>query len=141
VGRARADRLSSYFNLPRDLREVCTWVAGDCERVKRRMAALDSSQAYRIKRLLDAVPGEGLVVLYAMSGTAGRNLIVEYLAGWRTVRARLDGADLVALGVPQGPAVGRMLERIERLMLAGKLETREAEIAYVKRAAARANQC
>jgi tRNA nucleotidyltransferase (CCA-adding enzyme) len=141
VGGRRAGQLATYFNLPRDVRAVCLWTAVAHKRVVSRLARLDRSKAYRVKLLLEAVPAEALVLVYAMCAKRGRGLIIEYLTAWRHATPFLTGRDLASMGIAEGPAVGTMLDRIVRLKLAGKLETREAEVAYVKRARGPANQC
>jgi tRNA nucleotidyltransferase (CCA-adding enzyme) len=141
VGRKRAGRLALYFNLPKDVRAVCLWTAVDRKRVAGRLARLDLSKAYRVKLLLDAVPPEALVLLFGISPQRERGLIRRYLKTWRHVRPALTGADIASLGMSEGPAVGTMLDRIVRLKLAGKLETREAEIALVRRTRRSPNRC
>jgi hypothetical protein len=47
----------------------------------------------------------------------------------------LSGHQIVALGVKQGPKVGKMLERLLELKLQGKLSSPEDEIAYVRKRA------
>ena len=43
----------------------------------------------------------------------------------------LDGGDLLAAGVPAGPALGEMLERARDAQLVGELSTRDEAIAFV----------
>ena len=43
----------------------------------------------------------------------------------------LNGEDLLALGVPQGPEVGRLLEALETEQLEGRVLTREEALAFV----------
>ena len=39
----------------------------------------------------------------------GAEWLDDYLGSWRAVELEIDGADLIAAGVPQGPALGRGL--------------------------------
>jgi tRNA nucleotidyltransferase (CCA-adding enzyme) len=57
-----------------------------------------------------------------------------YLAHWRHVRPHLRGDDLISLGVPQGPALGDILKSLRTSRLRGVVDTREDEVALVKRA-------
>ena len=51
------------------------------------------------------------------------------MAEWRTVALEIDGADLIAAGVPQGPALGRGLGAALRAKLDGEIAGREQELA------------
>jgi tRNA nucleotidyltransferase (CCA-adding enzyme) len=60
----------------------------------------------------------------------------HYVAGWRDVTLEIDGGDLIAVGLEQGPALGRGLEAALRMKLDGELgEGREAELAAALEAA------
>lgn len=61
----------------------------------------------------------------------------RYLLEWRPVELEIDGEDLIAAGVPQGPALGRGLDEALRRKLDGEIDGREEELA-VALAAARA---
>jgi tRNA nucleotidyltransferase (CCA-adding enzyme) len=52
----------------------------------------------------------------------------EYFARLRDVRLEIGGADLLALGVPESPLVGEILDAIRRRKLNGELAGREAEL-------------
>ena len=41
----------------------------------------------------------------------GADWLEQYLTIWRDVALEIDGSDLIAAGVPEGPAVGRGLPR------------------------------
>jgi tRNA nucleotidyltransferase (CCA-adding enzyme) len=59
--------------------------------------------------------------------------LTRYQTRWRLVKPELNGDDLIALGVPEGEAVGQTLRRLTRARLDGQIRTREDEIAYIKR--------
>jgi len=66
----------------------------------------------------------------------GAEWLDRYLAEWRDVTLEIDGADLIAAGLEQGPALGRGLEAALRMKLDGELgEGREAELAAALEAA------
>lgn len=56
----------------------------------------------------------------------------EYLDSLRHVRPSLDGNDLIALGVPEGPMVGRGLEALRDARLDGKVSSPEQEAALAR---------
>jgi tRNA nucleotidyltransferase (CCA-adding enzyme) len=59
----------------------------------------------------------------------------EYVDRWRLVKLEIDGGDLVAAGIPQGPALGRGLRAALRAKLDGEIEGREQELATALAAA------
>lgn len=60
----------------------------------------------------------------------------DYVAEWRHVALQIDGDDLIAAGLQQGPALGRGLGAALRMKLDGELgEGREAELAAALEAA------
>ena len=56
----------------------------------------------------------------------------RYVHEWRSVRPLLTGRDLVRLGVPQGPRVGKLLEELLEARLEGHLHTRDDEEARIR---------
>jgi tRNA nucleotidyltransferase (CCA-adding enzyme) len=62
----------------------------------------------------------------------------DYIAEWRSVRLEIDGDDLIAAGVPEGPAIGRGLDAALRAKLDGDVEGREGELATALAAAGKA---
>jgi tRNA nucleotidyltransferase (CCA-adding enzyme) len=58
----------------------------------------------------------------------GAEWLDRYLAEWRDVALSIDGADLIAAGVPQGPALGRGLKEALRRKLDGEISSPEQEL-------------
>jgi len=65
----------------------------------------------------------------------GAEWLDRYVEEWRHVRLEIDGDDLIAAGIPQGPPVGRGLEEALRRKLDGEIAGREEELAVALRAA------
>jgi tRNA nucleotidyltransferase (CCA-adding enzyme) len=66
----------------------------------------------------------------------GAEWLDRYLGEWRRVALDIDGQDLIAAGVPQGPALGRGLKEALRRKLDGELDGgREQELAVALEAA------
>jgi len=59
----------------------------------------------------------------------GAEWLDSYLTEWRGVRLAIDGEDLIAAGIPPGPALGRGLKEALRRKLDGELDGREQELA------------
>ncbi len=65
----------------------------------------------------------------------GAEWLDDYVGGWRTVELEIDGADLLAAGVPQGEALGRGLRAALRAKLDGEVAGRDQELALALAAA------
>ena len=65
----------------------------------------------------------------------GAEWLDDYVGVWRDTGLEIDGADLIAAGVPEGPAVGRGLAAALRLKLDGEIAGREQELAAALAAA------
>ena len=61
-----------------------------------------------------------------------RRRLNEYLDTLRHVRPSLNGNDLLALGLPQGPLVGRALDALRDAWLDGEVSSPEQEIALAQ---------
>jgi tRNA nucleotidyltransferase (CCA-adding enzyme) len=72
-----------------------------------------------------------------LARTLGAEWLDRYLLEWRSVRLEIDGLDLIAAGVPQGPALGRGLAAALRRKLDGEIGGREAELEAALEAARR----
>lgn len=58
----------------------------------------------------------------------GAEWLDRYLEEWRAIELEIDGADLLAAGVAEGPAVGRGLAEALRRKLDGEIDGREREL-------------
>jgi len=65
----------------------------------------------------------------ALARALGAVWLDDYLGKWRSVALEIDGADLIAAGVAEGPALGRGLRGALRLKLDGKIAGRDQELA------------
>lgn len=70
-----------------------------------------------------------------LAGALGAKWLDTYLSEWRWVALEISGDDLMAAGVPEGPAVGRGLAAALRAKLDGEVAGREAELAVALDAA------
>jgi len=78
-------------------------------------AAVELARGYRPPELLSA-------------RVRGAEWLDRYLTEWSRVALEIDGADLVAAGVPEGPAVGAGLAAALRRKLDGEIAGREQEL-------------
>lgn len=85
--------------------------------------------------LLEGAPVEGLALAGAMgdmrwgAGSYTRRVIEDWLSEHRHIRLQITGEDLLAAGLPEGPEIGRRLEKVFAMRMTGILEEgREAEL-------------
>lgn len=94
-------------------------------------AGLELAQAApeRPSQAVSLAAGKSPVVLL-VAVAAGAGWVADYLERWRLVGLEIDGEDVIAAGVPQGPAVGAGLRAALARKLDGELDGgREAELA------------
>ncbi len=65
----------------------------------------------------------------SLARAEGAEWLDDYLSKWRVVELEIAGEDLIAAGVPQGPAVGRGLQATLNAKLDGEVSNREQELA------------
>jgi tRNA nucleotidyltransferase (CCA-adding enzyme) len=89
-------------------------------------------------------PGEGVElaerrdpVELILARAMGASWLDQYLTIWRDVALEIDGGDLLAKGIPEGPAVGRGLRAARLKKLEGEISGREEELATALAAALR----
>ncbi len=101
-------------------------------------AELAAAQPRRPSQAVELAAGRDPVEL-ALARAMGAGWLDRYLLEWRSVALEIDGEDLIAAGVPQGPALGRGLRAALRGKLDGEIGGRDQELAAAL-AAARENQ-
>jgi tRNA nucleotidyltransferase (CCA-adding enzyme) len=122
--------------------ELDLWVAGlhleardrdavsRAARVARRLAAQLASRDLtpsELRALVAGEPPEALALALAMG--APTEPILRWVTELGAVRLEISGDDLIAAGVPEGPAIGRALEETLRRKLDGLVSGREEELA------------
>lgn len=78
-------------------------------------------------------PPEGLLLLHLLGGG---DRVATYWREWRRIRLDITGADVQALGVPPGPRIGRILERVLAARLTGAAPDRASQLELARRYAA-----
>ncbi|HWA55531.1 MAG TPA: hypothetical protein VG816_15285, partial [Solirubrobacterales bacterium] len=113
------------------------------DRTQMRAAMGPTGGELRLSEARPARPSEAVAlakgrdpVELVLARAMGATWLDDYVAEWRKVALQIDGEDLIAAGLEQGPALGRGLEAALRLKLDGELEGgRERELAAALAAA------
>ncbi len=87
----------------------------------------------RVTAALGGISESALVALQTTESTEIGLIIRDYLADGRHARPALNGNDLLALGVRQGPQIGGYLELLRSAQLDGQANNREDEIALIRK--------
>lgn len=77
---------------------------------------------------VEAARGHDPVEL-VLARVLGAEWLDDYVGRWRGITLEIGGQDLLAAGVPRGPAIGRGLSEALRRKLDGEIEGREQELA------------
>lgn len=87
-------------------------------------------------------PSEGVELVHGrapvelvLARALGAEWLDRYLLEWRSIGLEIDGADLLAAGVSEGPALGRGLSEALRRKIDGEVEGREQELEVALQAA------
>jgi tRNA nucleotidyltransferase (CCA-adding enzyme) len=99
-----------------------------------KQAALAAAVPRSPSEAVDLARGSDPVTL-AVARTLGAEWLDSYLSEHRHVSLAIDGGDLIAAGVPRGPAVGRGLDAALRVKLDGGAADADAELAVALAAA------
>lgn len=125
--------LDGWEELDHRVEVVLAGALGDAERVEgaKELAAARPerpSEAARLARGRDPVE-------LVLARANGAEWLDPYVREWRDVRLEITGADLLATGVPEGPAIGRGLAAALDAKLDEGVRGREAELAVALAAA------
>jgi tRNA nucleotidyltransferase (CCA-adding enzyme) len=109
------------------------------------LAAALGRGAEEAKRLAEASPSRASEGVELASGRTGAELALaramgagwldRYVSHWRRTRLEIDGGDLLAEGVSEGPAIGRGLAEAMRAKLDGEVSGADEELRVALRAA------
>jgi len=80
----------------------------------------------QLRGLLDGEPAEALALALALGAPA--EPVLEYVSRLRGTRLEITGADLIAAGLPESPALGRALDETLARKLDGEVGGREEQL-------------
>ena len=113
------------LNLPADERDAASRAARVGPRLAQALRERDHTPS-ELRALLAREPLEALALALALR--APSEPVLRWVTDLRGVGLEISGADLLAAGVPEGPAVGRALEGTLRRKLDGLVSGREDEL-------------
>ncbi len=87
----------------------------------------------KIYEVLSAYPVELLLYFAVKVGGTVEQAVKLYIEELRDIKPLISGTELKALGVKEGPAVGRILDTILKEKLKGRLKSPEEELEFAKR--------
>ena len=88
------------------------------------------SQYHKVLGPLDSIAIEAC--LFAISDQLTELKLKTYLEDKRHTTTILKGKDLVKLGIPEGPQIGRILEKLLLAKMDEQITTREEEVAFTR---------
>ncbi|NWF84890.1 MAG: CCA tRNA nucleotidyltransferase [Bryobacteraceae bacterium] len=142
AGAAMAREILHRLRFPREVCENTVSLIAQHMRFSDALNMRDST----FKRFTRQPVFEMLLELYRMDKLAGNRDLTKYYRVRERFRSippaelrpapLLTGHDLLALGVPQGPEIGRLLAALEDEQLEGRLSTREEAQAWLRKALA-----
>jgi tRNA nucleotidyltransferase (CCA-adding enzyme) len=94
----------------------------------------------RLFLLLEPLPSEAVVYLWSTGEAGARSRVEHFLDDLAHLRPAVTGNDLVALGLEPGPGFSAILSQARADRLDGRAIGRDAELANLRRLAARARQ-
>ncbi|MEP7011315.1 MAG: CBS domain-containing protein [Acidobacteriota bacterium] len=105
---------------------------GAAEVVQGALGALEeNARPSHVSTALSNLPGEELLLAFAATDETGRAWIRRDLAELHNLEPSIRGADLIAAGVPEGPALGSALRAVKSALQDGELATGwETEMAF-----------
>jgi tRNA nucleotidyltransferase (CCA-adding enzyme) len=94
------------------------------------LAPVPSAPPARPSEIAARLRGEPVEAVAVAGARGDAETAAEYLRRWRHVGLEIDGHDLIAAGLPEGPELGARLARVLALRLDGALAAgRDAELA------------
>ncbi|HEX5925165.1 MAG TPA: hypothetical protein VFY45_15140 [Baekduia sp.] len=106
------------------------------QRILERCAALEPIVAARPSAVVAALRGEPVEAVAVAGARGDAETAMRFLTQWRHVALEIDGHDLIAAGIPEGPELGARLAAVLARRLDGELAPgRDAELAAALAAA------
>lgn len=101
---------------------------------KRRLNSSTLSLSSQVVKLLDPLPLEWVLLLYAISNSSiAKERISEYLSNGRKLKLFLNGGDILKLGVQSGPRVKEILESLKAAQLDRLVLNKKEALEFIRK--------
>jgi tRNA nucleotidyltransferase (CCA-adding enzyme) len=124
-------RLNLGGNEARAIRGGSAWRTVDANRFRSTIGSGTRPSEY--VRILDHIDSAVVFAAIAAESDASAEVLRSYVEKFRDVQSFLNGEDVLALGIPQGPLVGDMLRRLRDARLDGDSQSAAADRVLVRR--------
>jgi tRNA nucleotidyltransferase (CCA-adding enzyme) len=121
------------FNLSRRFSEQLRLAREDEPAILEEFSAKAEPSPGRVYSRLRGRSPEVLLIMMARSGSRAAVCFHRFLSDYRRVGGEVSGRDLEELGLPPGPAYREILEKLLLARLAGRVRSREDELALARR--------
>jgi len=104
-------------------------------RLAKHVAVLDQPdiQPSEVAEILRPIPLESIrAYIAAGPPLPRRDQLIKYIEKIRFVKPELTGDDLIAAGIPEGPAMGQLLDIVRRAKLDGQVGSKQEELDLAK---------
>jgi tRNA nucleotidyltransferase (CCA-adding enzyme) len=139
-GRQAGERWLRKMRFGREYSEPVLALAERAAFLGRRLKDRRKMRDSRLYRLLESVPEEALVFLWAAGDALTRERVQRFVGVLSRVRPAVSGQDLIAMGMTPSPVFSGILAQALDARLDGKAVGREAEMANLTRLVSRAGQ-
>ena len=137
VPRAVAEHWTTWLRFGREYGTPIVTAAEKRDTVLARLRDRRGMRDSRLYQLLNELPAETIIYLWAAADAIGRERIERFVHVLSVVEAAVSGEDLVALGYTPGPRFSAILSQALADRLDGRAVGREAELANLRRLARR----
>ncbi|MBN2847604.1 MAG: CBS domain-containing protein [Coriobacteriia bacterium] len=133
AGGPGAERWCRWLRFGREYAVPAVTTAERQEALRARLRDRRGMRASRLYFLLESLPAETLLYLWATGDASVSDRVEEYVRVLAPMRPSVTGADVIELGLQPGPAFSAILAQARADMLDGKAVGRTAELANLKR--------
>jgi tRNA nucleotidyltransferase (CCA-adding enzyme) len=137
-GRQAGERWMRKMRFGREYGEPALALAERAAFLGRRLKDRRKMRDSRLYRLLEPVPEEALVYLWAAGDALTRERVQRFVNVLSLIKPAVSGEDLIAMGLTPSPAFSGILAQALDARLDGKAVGREAEMANLRRLLSRA---
>jgi tRNA nucleotidyltransferase (CCA-adding enzyme) len=131
LSREEAEQVASRF----DGTDAWTEIIKGFSRLAELVTVLDSTDIRRseIAEILDAISLPSIRA-YIVAGPPlpRRDRMIDYMENIRFEKPEINGDDLIASGIPEGPVIGKLIDLVKRARLDGQVKTKQEELKLAK---------